>query len=123
MTKAEGIRRLQVGERLMRRGIVMGITIMGLCLLASAAVSSYNLQEIFVGIGVVLMLMCIVVGGIANSRVKCAKCGRQLQAVPAQIAVATGRCGFCGEKAFDDEAEETRGLAAAQTSGYPKGNL
>ena len=96
----------------MHRSIIAGLIAMGLSLLASAAIRSHNGQEIFVCIGVVLMMVCIVIGGIANSRVRCAKCGRQLQAIPAQIAVATGHCGFCGKVAFDGVAEEK-----------PKGNL
>ncbi len=106
MTKAEGIRRLQVGERVLRRSVAAGLTALGLSILAGAVIGSHDAQEIFVAIGVVLMMLCMVIGGITNSRVRCAKCGRQLQAIPAQIAVATGHCGYCGEEAFENVKDE-----------------
>src|ERR1700759_1215598 len=106
MTKVEGIRRLRAGERFMHRSIIAGLTFLGLSVLGSAAATSHEAQEILVAIGVTSMLACFFVAGIAKSRVRCVKCGRRLQDVPAQIAVATGHCGYCGEEAFDNESLE-----------------
>jgi hypothetical protein len=39
---------------------------------------------------------------ILGRGVPCPNCCKPLCDIPAQIAVATGNCGYCGEKVFDE---------------------
>lgn len=48
----------------------------------------------------VVYLMALVGSGVLRG-VPCRHCKKRLFGIPGQIAVATGNCGYCGEKAFE----------------------
>jgi hypothetical protein len=113
MTKEEFIQRRQTSERKSRRYSVAGFVALGLCMIGAAVATSWkehggltgtgscDLGNSLVLAGFVIMLLCMAVAGIVNSGQPCSACGKRLHGIAAQIAVATGNCGHCGEKAFD----------------------
>jgi hypothetical protein len=60
-------------------------------------------RQAYVVLGVVVFFVyLLVLGGSSGLRgVPCPHCKKRLFGISGQIAVATGICGYCGEKAFE----------------------
>ena len=114
MTKPEFIRRLQAASRKSRQYFVAGATALGLCMVGAAAITSwkehgglawtgsFDFGKGLLFAGLIVMVLCLLLAGAGDLGVPCVKCGKRLQGVAAQIAVATDNCGYCGGKAFDE---------------------
>ena len=113
MTKPAFILCLKTRERRGRHFMTAGIAFLGLSLIAAAVADSFRDGSFFQGsmsklasglllVGVIGAVLLIIVGAAANTGIPCAKCGRRLFQFSASIAVATGNCGYCGQKAFDE---------------------
>jgi hypothetical protein len=115
MTKPEFVKRIQTSERIFRRSLITGVAVMGVCMMAAATMDSLKehgvltpatsiiLGKVLLGAGLIALFLCLVIGFATASGERCAKCGKRLQGIAAQIAVATGNCGYCGERAFDTQ--------------------
>jgi hypothetical protein len=114
MTKHEFILQTRTRERQFKQRGFWGGIFVALLLIGMAVVDylqqhdklhwagSLDLRTV---IGV-LWLVCVGYIGIIAilstwPGAQCPHCRKQLYGAPAQIAVATGNCGYCGEKAFD----------------------
>ncbi len=109
MTKKEFVSQIQIREKKVRRGYFTGLTVVGLWMVSAPLLDHFYdlnkskmLLQVWCGFG---MAMCIAVFAVllvyGNQRgVPCRHCGKRLFGIPGQIAVATGNCGYCGEKAF-----------------------
>jgi hypothetical protein len=114
VAKPEFIRRLQAANRKSRQYFIAGVTALGLCMIGAAALTSwkehgglswtgsFDLWKVLLWVGLIVMVLSVLIAGAGNSGVPCVKCGKRLLGIAAQIAVATGNCEYCGEKAFDE---------------------
>ena len=110
MTKKESAPQILVREKKFKRGYFLGLAAMGLWMLVAPALDHfYNLNQSKILLqtwavgGFILGVLFFVVFLVFSSQrgVPCRHCGKRLFGIPGQIAVATGNCGYCGEKAFD----------------------
>jgi len=114
MTKPEFIRHLRTGECKSRRYSVAGGVAIGLCMIGAASLTSwkergglswtgsFDFGKGLLGVGLIVMVLCVLIASAGDLGVPCVKCGKRLHGIAAQIAVATDNCGYCGGKAFDE---------------------
>ena len=115
-TKEVFISKLRDRDRLLNKlALVLGILLVALLfgvavldfakvhgdLAWSGDVSVMKLFLILWMIAVVAVVIRVVIVNNGRHGVICPHCKKRLQAIPAQITVATGFCGFCGEQIFE----------------------
>jgi hypothetical protein len=115
-TKEVFISKLRDRDRLLNKlALVLGILLVALLfgvagldfagihgfLAWSGDVSVMKLFLILWMIAVVAVVIRVVIVNNGRHGVFCPHCKKRLQAISAQITVATGFCGFCGEQIFE----------------------
>ena len=110
MNKKEFASQIRVREKKYVHGYVIGLSLVGFWMISGPVLDHfYNLNQSKVllnawaaaGIIVILVLCAALLVYGSRRGVPCRHCGKRLFAIPGQIAVATGNCGYCGEKAFE----------------------
>ena len=92
-------------------GILLGLFCIGMAGLDYAKTRNYlgwagdvDIGKVMLAlwmIACVLVVIRLIVVTSGKRGVSCPHCKRQLQSIPAQITVATGFCGSCGEQIFE----------------------
>lgn len=115
-TKHEFIAKCRERDRLSSRAaVVLGILLvaapLGMALIDFARTRGYlgwsgnvDVMKVFLVLWMIaffVVVMRMIVVSVGRYGVSCPHCKRHLQAIPAQITVATGFCGFCGEQVFE----------------------
>jgi len=65
----------------------------------------FDARDMLGGLSLILivgLMISLVVLGVLGKGAVCPNCRKPLFGIPAQIAVATGNCGYCGQKVFDE---------------------
>jgi len=114
MTKHEFISQLRARERQFNRRAFRGCTLLALWLIGVAVVDylqqhgELNLagspdlrREVAAAGFIAVFFIFVLILAMTKQGLQCPHCRKQLVAVAARIAVATGNCGFCGEKVYD----------------------
>lgn len=91
-----------------KRQTIVWLTILGLWMVAGALLDnllnwfgSTFLRYAYGVLGFVLFVIFLLAVAVSQMGVPCPHCKKRLSGVAGQIAVATGNCGYCGEKAFE----------------------
>jgi len=116
ITKQDFISKIHERDRLSSRaalalGILMVTAVFGMSLLDYAKTHGHlgwagnvNVMKVCSVLWIVAFFSVVVgliVVNVGRRGVFCPHCKKQLQSIPAQITVATGFCGFCGEQVFE----------------------
>lgn len=117
LTKREFVARVRLHDQRQKKTLLFGMALIGCILLAMALVDyakdhgqsvivlGFDVRDMLGGLCVLLILglmVSVVVLGVLGKGLVCPNCRRPLFGIPAQIAVATGNCGYCGQKVFDE---------------------
>jgi hypothetical protein len=108
MTKKEFASQIRLRDKHVTRIIFIWMTVIGLWMIGGALldnVLNWGGSDVFrqsYGIfGVVIIIAFFLALVVLQRGMPCQHCRKRLFGVSAQIAVATGTCGYCGEKAFE----------------------
>jgi hypothetical protein len=114
LTKREFVTQIQTREHRLRKRSFFGGLLVAFWLIAMALADyakDHGLPYLFGGVDVrevfgwmCAFSMCGLLAALLllGRGVVCPNCRKPLCDIPAQIAVATGNCGHCGEKVFDE---------------------
>jgi hypothetical protein len=81
----------------------MGFASTGICFAIAAAFAKSRTSEVLMWAGL-FSFVIFILGAAGRGLVgRCVHCRKYFDGFSAQIAIATGRCGFCGEPAFAEE--------------------
>ena len=110
MNKKEFASRIRIRDKKFYRVLFAGMTAVGIWMLSAPFLDHfYKFNEpksvtlawgIF-GIAAILAVMMVLAFFGSQRGMPCPHCKKRLFGIPGQIAVATGNCGFCGEKVFE----------------------
>lgn len=91
-----------------KRQTIVGLTILGLWMIGGALLDSLLnwggstiLRYAYGVLGCIFFVLFLLFLAASQTGVPCPHCKKRLFGVVGQIAVATGNCGYCGEKAFE----------------------
>lgn len=110
MTKKEFASQIRVRDSQFNRGLFIGFTVAGLWMFIAPLLDHFYdlnkskfLLQAWYGLGCIIILAVLATLIVFGSRrgIPCPHCGKRLFGVPGQIVVATGVCGYCGERVFD----------------------
>lgn len=110
MTRKEFASEIQIREKQCRHVLYIGLAVVGIWMLSAPILDyfynfneSKSLAQAWGIFGIVAIFAVAVVLAYFGSKrgMPCSHCKKQLFGIPGQIAVATGNCGYCGEKAFE----------------------
>ena len=108
MTRKELASQIRSLDRKFKQRIFIVLTIIGLWMIGGTFLDnllhwggSTFLRQAYVVLGCAIFVAFLLVLAVSQVGVPCPRCKKRLFSVPGQIAVATGNCGYCGEKAFE----------------------
>lgn len=109
MTRKELTSEIRSQASRSRRRILVGATIIGLWMISGAFLDNFLnwegsefLRKAYGVSGfIVVVVFLLVLAASPCAGVPCPNCKKRLFGITAQIAVATGNCGYCGDKVFE----------------------
>jgi hypothetical protein len=117
LTKREFVDRVRLNEQRQKKTLLFGVILIGCIFLAmgvadcakdhghSFMLLGFDVRDMLGALCVILIIgvvVSLVVMGVLGKGAVCPNCHKPLFGIPAQIAVATGNCGYCGEKVFEE---------------------